>query len=492
MGFAFGTPPVQVKVNFVAHPGQEEIAQSVRKNFSSDSPASIIELICSRGWGKTIWFGCDVLVPYLDSNPNAKVMWVAPTYQIGMTLIDDVFRGIDESSGEPFVPEFDKFGNRVWEFVTTKSGPILKWWNGATVYIKSADSPDSIVSKGFNRIIIDEAALIDERVFNQQILGTARKAGIKIFLITTPRGKKHWTYKFFLKGQDINETEYISFQQPYTKNPYFNKTLAKIIKDIPEWIYKQEYLAEFIDDGDCVIKGLEHILFGPEIEFPSQQQEWPGFRSSIPDVRVKTFNGEVLRRGCDRRFIVAMDIAKSVDYTVLFSMDAETGEVVYYRRLNKTDYRDVLKLATDICYHFNQAELIFDATGVGAGLSDMLNNFDVIAHPFIFTNDSKTEVVNKLIVSIEYQEIKLPNIVTIKNELSALTYSLTRTGKISYAAAPGFHDDIPMALALANWFRKENSGNDQVGVLEDIDIWNAGDDPKRTGSWLDQWMNDND
>jgi hypothetical protein len=462
----FGARPKQVTINYQAHIGQLEVSRTIRNNFSSPNPAAIVELICSRGWGKTLYLVCEVLVPFLNTTANAKVMWVAPNYSTAMSPIEDVFRGINEETGERWVPEFDDDGNRIWEFANTATGPVLRWYNGSTVVFKSADSPDSIVSRGFNLVIIDEVALIDERVFMQQILGTARKAGIKIFMIGSPRGKKHWTYKTFCKGQDPKETNYLSLQQPYTKNPFFNKTLAALIKELPNWLYRQEYLAEFIDDSDTVFRNIDAILEGIEISFETQQQEW---ETTLETVVVKDANGDRGIEPSDRRFVVSMDIAKSIDFTVITVMDLDVGQCVYYRRMNKTDYREVIKFAADICKKYNYAELIFDSTGVGSGIADFLNNYDITAIPFIFTNESKNDIVTKLALAIEHQNIRIPNIVTVKNELSVFTYSLTRTGKLSYGAPSGFHDDIVMSLAMANFYRTENGiDQGQVSVIDEI------------------------
>ncbi len=475
---------ITAAINYEPHPGQVEVNDAILANFYSDNPAHIVEIIASRGWGKTLWLVSNVLVPYLNGHPNAKVMWVAPTYQIAMSPIEDVFRGIDETTGNRWIPEVSPEGEKIWDFKTTISGPVLTWYNKATVSFKSADSPESIVSRGYNLIIIDEAALIEERVFTQQIMGTARKAGIKIFMITSPRGKKHWTYKYFLKGQDPKETSYLSFQQPYTKNPFFNPVLATLIKDLPDWLYRQEYLAEFIEDGDSVFRGLEHVVVGPEVSFPSQQQEWA---SDIADV---ILGGGKTKPFSDRRFVVGLDLAKAVDYTVLYVMDMEDGSCVYYKRMNKTDYKVIVKEAGEICRKYNYADLIFDATGVGSGIADFLETEDITVHPYTFTNESKAELVNKLALAIEYAEIKVPNIVTVKNELSVFTYTLTRTGKLSYSAPAGYHDDIVMALAMANWYRKENNVSDEVTAIDDIIKLNAR--PDRPNNFFDYMENDDD
>lgn len=488
----FGKKPSDASLypHYKPHEGQREINKALKENFALplDQQASFIEIIAGRGWGKTLYFVCQILIPYLNSHPGAKVMWVAPTYMTAQSPIDDVFKGINEVTGERWMPEFDEYGAKIWEFVTTRSGPVLTWYNGATVTFRSADAPDSIVSRGYNLIIIDEAAMVNEQVLTLHIMGTARKAGVKVFAITTPRGKKHWTYKYFLKGQDQADTHYLSFQQNFLRNPFRSKTQEEMIKSIPDFVYRQEYLAEFIEDGDSVFRGLEHVFVGKEISYPSQHQEW---KTDVLDVVIDTLEGPVKRPFSERRFVCGLDLAKSVDYTVYWVLDIETGDTVFYKRINKTDYKSILKTAKDICSMFNEADLIFDATGVGGGLADMMSHYDLTGHPFIFTNDSKSEIVTKLAVAIEHTQLKLPNISTVRSELAAFTYSITRTGKMSYGAPSGLHDDIVMALALANWYRVENEASDTVGVIDDIIAINNGRG-NRPDSFFDFMDNDDD
>lgn len=454
---------------FNLHDGQREVCDAIAKNQRSETPASIIELICSRGWGKTAFIAGGVLIPFLEySQIPVKVMWVAPSYMTCMSVIDDFFKGINELTGEPLCPQFDDEGNQIWQFSHKASGPTLTWWNGCEVVFRSADAPESIVSKGFNLIIVDEAALIQDRVFRQQILGTARRGNVKIFLITTPRGKKHFTHEIFLKGQDPSNPMYLSFKQPYTKNPIFNPTLAKLIKDLPDWIYRQEYMAEFIDDGDTVFKGLYNAVYGPSITFPDTQQEW-----SKPVEDLKDELGRVTKTKDQRNFIVSADLAKSSDFTVITVMCMDTGDIVYYKRVNKTDYREIIKMIEFTCKSYNNAPLIFDATGVGNAVADMLRNVDVAANPFTFTNESKGELITKLALAIEYAQISIPNIETIVGELSAFTYSLTKTQKISYSAPPGMHDDCVMSIAMANLYRLEHSMLGSIASIDDVLTINA-------------------
>lgn len=483
----FGGEAPDLQINYVPHEGQLEVSDALEENFNSAAPASVVEIIAARGWGKTLYFVCEILAPFLETHPNAQVMWVAPTSTIANTPVDDVFKGINQDTGERWLPEFDGKGRRVWQFLSTRSGPVLRWHNGATVYFKSAQAKDSIVSKGYNLIVIDEAALIQEEVFNLQIMGTARKPGVKIFMITSPRGKKHWTYRIFAKGQDKADTEYLSFQQPWFKNPNYSPLLKKLMNDVPEWVRRQEYYAEFIEDGDTVFRGFEHVFHGTQIDFPTSQQEW---ELPVGDNEFDTPQGRVTRAAEDRQFVAGLDLAKAKDFTVITVMDLETGELVYYRRMNKEDYKVVLEAAAKVCRQFNNCDLIFDATGVGSGLADMMSNYDLISRPFVFTNETKNDLINRLILSVEYQEIKLPNIVTMRNEMANYTYTMTRTGKISYNAPSGLHDDIVISIALANWYRKNEASTDMISAIDDIIEFNNG--RRRPDNALSRMEDDND
>jgi phage FluMu gp28-like protein len=183
-----------------------------------------------------------------------------------------------------------------------------------------------------------------------------------------------------------------------------------------------------------------------------------------------------------------VDFAKSADYTVLVGMTTNSKKCFYYRRLNKTDYKIVLEILKREAV-FYDADVIFDATGVGAGLADFLSR-DMNAYPYKFTNESKNELINKLIIACEYSEIELPNIITMRNEFEIFTYTLSKTGKMLYSAPEGKHDDCVVAVALANWYACENSGKAEVQLIEDyFDVMN---EMRKSKSAIDRLLEDDD
>lgn len=432
-------------LNFKPHDGQMEVLQGI----ASAPEAGIITIDASRGWGKTLFTVASLVIPHCLSRKNAQVMWVAPTYKICRSPVDDVFNGIDEETGERFIPQFCPETNfQFWEYY--KADMEIHWFNDAKIFFRSADNPDSIVSKGYSLIIIDEAALIGEEVFTKQILATARRQGCKIIIISTPRGK-NWFYQKYIDGQDPSKNMYVSFNQPWWKRPDYPALLVELMKTLPEHIRAQEFEAKFIDNAGGTFANIHNIFKGPEIKFPNDTQEW----EDKPDE-------DELEKSI---YVVSADIAKSMDYTVIVAMNMQTKKIHYYKRFNKTDYKTVCEIIEKTAERYNDADIIFDATGVGKGIQDILTSN---AHPFVFTNDSKNEIVNKLIMAFDYETIGIPNIFTVKQEFELFEYSITRTGKISYSAPAGRHDDCVMSIAMANWYAEENAGMSEVESIDNF------------------------
>lgn len=455
------------KIEYAAHSGQKEVLDAIRV-----SKADIFVIVASRGWGKSIFTTCDLVLPSMLHTPGYQVQWIAPTYKICKAPIDDVWFGTDELTGKRFIPQKDP--DTGFEFWDWKKGEMeMHLFNSSKMFMRSAENPNSIVAKGYNLIIIDEAALIDKETFNLHILPTARRMGCKIVLISTPRGR-NWFYELYLAGQDMSKVEYLSFKQPWWKRPNYPAVLQRLMKDMPSHIREQEFNAEFISDGSGTFKNLEKVFKGDVIQFESSQQHWQSIDKSRFD---------------KENFIVAADLAKSTDYTVIIGMSAEKRDVVYYRRMNKEDYKIVLEEIKRVSELLNGADVIYDGTGVGSGLGDFMSR-DLNVYPFVFTNQSKNELIHKLIVACEYGEIVLPNIATMKEEFELFTYTLTRTGKLSYNAPDGKHDDTVIAVALANWYADQSYGKKEIYTLDNF--FQTVSDMNRPKDFRQFMLDDND
>jgi hypothetical protein len=79
--------------------------------------------------------------------------------------------------------------------------------------------------------------------------------------------------------------------------------------------------------------------------------------------------------------------------------------------------------------------------------------------PFITTNTTKENIIRRLISDISDMSLELPSVSLFEplyKELHAFQYKYLPSGKISYGAMSGMHDDCVMSLAICNWNRVEN------------------------------------
>jgi len=91
-----------------------------------------------------------------------------------------------------------------------------------------------------------------------------------------------------------------------------------------------------------------------------------------------------------------------------------------------------------------------DSTGVGDPIFEQLRMGGIPVEGFKITAQSKEALINKLAIAIEHQELTLMDIPEQTNELIAYEYDVTPSGHVTMNAPSGMHDDIVIALALAN------------------------------------------
>ena len=400
--------------------------------------------VCTgRRFGKTLCMAAEIM------DRGGRVQggdygWVAPTYGVAERGVE-AFRAIAPDD----VRVVGRMPTRV-EF-EGKVGPCR-------VFMLSADNPDSIRGFGFRGIVVDEAAAVPVDVWNYVLRPTlAQTLGWGVF-ISTPAGR-NWFYDMFTRGIERQEG-FKSFTFPSNVSPYFPaKEWEEAKATLPEDVFRQEYMAEFLEDSAGVFRGIDACLFDASSEVGGQRTE---------DRR----NGTV---------IVGCDIAKHTDWTVLIAMDAKTGQCLEMERFNQLDWPLQKERIAGFVRRWN-ALLVMDATGVGDPVYDDLRRVLPRVEGFKSTAQTKRELVQGLMVAVEQRRVMWPAGNGINHEgtkgtkelgiggtlnaqrstlnatwevltaeMRRYEYEIGPTGQISYAAPSGYHDDCVMALALAVW-----------------------------------------
>lgn len=408
-----------IYLTYGPHAAQRKIHEARDKRFRT---------VCTgRRFGKTLCLAAELMER--GKLQAGDYGWVAPTYNVADRGIE-AFRDIADA----FITISGKAPTRV-EF-SGLNGPVRIWF-------LSADNPDNIRGFGFLGLVIDEAAMIPVDVWHYVLRPTiAQTLGWAVF-VSTPKGH-NWFYDLYARGLDPNEKDYASFTFPSRASPYFpEKEWEEAQRTLPEDVFRQEYLAEFLEDSAGVFRGVDACRY--------DEGAWIGGAAvAVP--------GDV---------VIGCDVAKYTDFTVLVAMDAETGRCFAIERFNQLDWVVQKRRIMDFARKY-RGRVILDATGVGDPIYDDLRMCGLDVEGFKLTNTSKTSLIQRLSVAVEQCRVSWPggksgngkgehwDVLTA--EMKRYEYTITPVGAISYSAPSGYHDDCVIALALANYRRWEMSG----------------------------------
>jgi hypothetical protein len=140
--------------------------------------------------------------------------------------------------------------------------------------------------------------------------------------------------------------------------------------------------------------------------------------------------------------VFGVDLAKSVDWTVIVGLDVE-GRCCAFERFQKP-WQETIDRVAEVC---RGKHALVDSTGVGDPIVEILQRAHTNAEGYNFSLKSKQQLMEGLAVDIQQQHVRFPE-GPIAQELRDFEYEYTRTG-VRYTAPEGLHDDCVMALALA-------------------------------------------
>ena len=402
-------------VGFTPHPKQLDIINSI---INTDVKYHIVSV--GRQFGKSL-MGENILLYWAINEPKSKILWVSPIFAQSDKVHSEIESAIYQSG-------IIKSSNH------SKNQMILK--NGTEIYFKSAENYQTIRGYSFNYVIIDECAYVDENAWIQSIRPTMASQGKKALFLSTPKSK-NWFYNLFQMGLSEEYSNYKSYKGSSYDSPYINQEeIEDARKTIPENIFKQEYLAEFLEGGGEVFTNLNSITF-----------------EQYPTPMGKIYGG--------------LDLAKQIDYSVLTLMD-ELGRVISITRTNKRDWSDIVNVMANEINRFN-ASVYVEVNSIGDMFFDLLNKRTKSIYPFITTNNSKQEIIEGLILDVNERNIQIPNKIlfpSLFEELSIFSYEYSpKSRSIKYGSPSGFHDDCVMSLAMANYSRKQNKMKGQYSYM---------------------------
>ena len=352
-----------------------------------DSSSRFRVIMCGRRFGKSELSQIEIISEALKGN---NVAYITPTYKLAKTFFEKLIK--------------------IVQFEHNKSDLIIQFPNDGSVEFFTGERLDNLRGRKFHFVVVDEASFIPnlEDGWLNSIRPTLTDYKGRALFLSTPRGKNYFYQLYCKQDQDWESFKFTTYDNPYIDADEVNDAR----RQLPEAVFEQEYMAN-----------------------PMENAANP-FGSNFINLCTKPLSPlEPMYYG--------IDLAKSVDWTVIIGLDIN-GNVAYYNRFQKdwaTTKETILTLD-------RSKPIMIDSTGVGDAITEDLQRYFQRMYGFKYTAQSKQQLMELLASTIHKQEIGFPE-GFIKSELEVFEYVYTSTG-VRYNAPSGFHDDCVNALGLAN------------------------------------------
>jgi len=349
-----------------------------------------------RQFGKTM-LGINQMLFWAINHPGCNIAWVTPVYKQSKKVFDEMER-VTRSAD-------------LFDF--NRSDLTIKGFDSQITFF-SGERPDNIRGNTFDYLIVDEFAFCRSELWDEVLSATVLVKGKKVLFISTPKGKNHF-HRISLQHNYDKRYKYFHFTS--FDNPMIDHAdLEERKRSLPDHVFKQEYLAEFIDNASGLFKDV---------------------RAGIGDHQPKG------------KAYAGLDIGRADDYTVLTILN-ESGEMIYVNRWRHDEWHKIIDKVAKLIQEYKATTLI-EVNNQGDVFYEMLRDrCRNYIHPFTTTSKSKPILIEDLAVAFEQNDIKIRSDQWLIDELENFTYIYNpSTRSVQYSAPVGLHDDGVISTALA-------------------------------------------
>ena len=225
---------------------------------------------------------------------GGRAWWVAPTFSIARVGWRDI-----AASAKSFPREIEPN--------VSLANMQIDLANGGSIAVRSADNPQRLRGEGLDFLVMDEAAFVKPEVWQEVLRPTLTERKGSALFISTPIGRDNWFYDLWETAEDGEN--WARFRFATTDNPAIDPEEVEAARvEVGSIVFAQEYLAEFVDAGQGMLK-----------------PEWLKYFSIIPDnngrLKCHVDGTEYYLDALDKFGIVdlATTTSKDSDFTVITS-----------------------------------------------------------------------------------------------------------------------------------------------------------------------------
>ncbi len=356
---------------------------------------------CGRRWGKT---EMGKLAVIHTAREGGVAWWIMPSYR----MADDVWRSLKTTL------------HTGWREKNEQSHTIIMP-SGGSIRVRSGDDPDSLRGASIDLVVLDEAAFLRESVWTSALRPALSDRRGRAMFLSTPKGIGNWFYRLYGYGLDPTRTEWQAWQFPTADNPHIPPDeIEAARRDLPDRVFRAEYLAEFIEDSGGVFR---EVLQSATAPFGSPPE--PG-----------------------HRYVIGVDWGR-VDFSVAIVIDATDGRMVAMDRFNGINWALQRERIVSLAQTWKPAAIWAEENSIGGPNNEELQARGLPMKRFNTTQSSKDDLIMTLAVALELGKLAILADPVLIHELQAFSMERLPSGRFRYSAPSGDNDDTVIALALA-------------------------------------------
>lgn len=409
----------KIKLPFKLFSWQSDIVKGVLSH-----PHDIHIAKSKRQIGKSVTV--EVLLLYYAVNKiNSCSICISPTLTQSRKIYKEIVKGLQNT------PVYESSNSTVLEITLT---------NGSVIKFRSGEQREGLRGETVTGILcFDEAVFIsDEVIYNCLPFVDANRSPIVMF--STPKFKTGVFYDFYKKACECEKGFHCYDINNYDTSVLLSKERLEMYrKSVAPQIFKSEYLGLFIEAVSTVFGDVERLC-GTTLHTATQRT-----------MGIDWSNG-------------AMDKSGNPDETALVIMN-EFNEMEMCEAFSDKEVNETISYIISKIKEYSIKKVVVETNSMGATYVNLLKRqisllgIKCQVIEFFTTNDSKREIIENLQVQCLNGTIQLIKDNKLLLEMVSYMSEKTPTGKITYNASQGCHDDLVIALALALWGLKKGSYN---------------------------------
>lgn len=319
--------------------------------------------------------------------------------------------------------------------VIRESELSIKYPRGGTVRLRTADNPDSLRGAGLGRAVLDEAALLPQRVWSEIVRPQLADHAGDAWFLTSPAAL--WVHQLKLRGDDPQDTDWAAWNYSMFDNPLIPESEKDAIREeyrrgrIPEHVWQREIMGLYVEIEGAVFRRILQAARSPE----TTPQE-------------------------GHTYTIGVDLAKSDDFSTFSIWDTEERRQVYLERHRDVDYVvQEAKLST-LADRYNRATLVIETNSAGVPFVERMERRGYHVRRVHTGPTNKGDMVEDFALAVENGEAAILDPEKCRGhvqecariqigELQSYQRVQLPSGRYRYTHPDGGHDDTVDAAWIA-------------------------------------------